>query len=66
MVFLRLHALSSETEGEALPRKETDCNDGPYEKVRAVKVITKLAAALVVDVEDGRVGPPILENAAVD
>ena len=64
MVLLRLHAFTSKTEGEALPRKETDCNDGPYEKVWAVKVMTKLAAAFVVDVQDRGIGPSILENAA--
>ena len=66
MVLLRLHALSGETEGEALLRKETDCNDGPCEQVRAVKVLTQLSAALVVEIQDRRVGPPILEDAARD
>ena len=66
MVLHRPHALSSETEGETLPRKETDCDDGPCEQVRAVKVLAKLAAALIVDVQDRRVDPSILEDAAVN
>ena len=65
MELLRLHAVALEAEREDLPREEAERNNGPLEQVWRVKVVQQFTAFLVIDVEDRRVCPFVLEDAAL-
>ena len=66
VMVLLLHAKAFDAEGERLCGEKAYRKNGPYEEVWGVKVLAKLAAALVVDIQNCRGGPRILENADVN
>ena len=66
VMIMLLHSTTFHAEGERLCGEKAYRKNGPYEEVWGVKVLAKLAAALVVDIQNCKGGPRILENADVN